>query len=412
MVGCVSAYRSPGFLFFLTGTYGLFGFENFFVQALIQNIIAVIVVYAVYRLGFEITKDRRVGWLAGLMIALHPYTFYHYTQYYHTMISSLLIVLLMLVLLKLERTKRWKWAFWGGVLIAALAYIQGTILPATVFLSLWLFIRWWPDWKRSIGAIALMAVVSAGLIAPWTLRNYAAFHAFVPLTTDLGHALAKANHENNYLLTKLGYPQETATNIRITDEAHPLQVRYEMRPEVREDIELHGTFQQSYLYETWHPLEPGLRGTCEEQREFSEPAFNTYWSGKAKSWIIKSWPDVIQLQAQKVAQFWTPKLQPSKRYGASWSFGHTGIIAWLATWSLAAWVLMIEILAMIGLWFAGKKRLLGRIAPLLIVMAVYTLMHSFFAGYTKYRIPLDNLLAVIAAVSMISIWDLLRWIRK
>ncbi len=411
--GCASAYRSPGFLFFLTGTYGLFGFENFLAQAIIQNILAVIIVYAVYRLGWAVSKDRRVGLLAGLLIAVHPYTFYHYTQYYHTVISSLLLVLFMLALLKLESSKKMVWAFWSGVLIAFLAYIQGTILPATVFLSLWLLIRWRAEWKRAIGAIAIMAIVSIALIAPWTIRNWTVFHSFVPLTTDLGHGFAKANNDHAYTMNALGYPQEAYDEIR---DVEGLKTVYVPLPEAEDDFRAHGEeVPDGFFFNREHPLEPGLRKTCEEQKAFNEVAFNAYWMGLATDWIqTHYWTDGLKLQTQKIIQFWNPALQPVKRFGAQWSFGTESLIAKLAQWSLFAWVLLAEAFAVIGLFIARKKKLLGRIAPFLIIMAVYTFMHSFFAGYTKYRIPLDNLMAVIASLGVIAVWDFVvsRWRKK
>lgn len=412
--GCASAFRSPGFLFFLTGVYGLFGFANFLAQAIIQNILAVVLVYAVYRLGWAITKDRRVGLIAGLFTVLHPYTFYHYTQYYHTVLSGLFLVLLIFALTRLDQSKRMAWAFWCGVFIALLAYIQGTILPATVFLSLWLLIRWRKEWKRAIGAIAIMAIVSAALIAPWTIRNWLVFQSFVPLTTDLGFGLAKANNDHAFTMNKLGYPQEAYAEFH--DPSKPLVTTYVPLPEVEEDFRAHG---QEIPYGTFfykeHPLEPGLRKTCEEQFETNEVAFNTYWSQLGTDWIKSNYSQTgWKLQVQKTIQYWNPVLQPVKRYGAQWSFGTESLIAKLAKLSLMAWVLLIELFAIIGLLFARKKRLLGRIAPLLIVMAVYTFMHSFFAGYTKYRIPLDNLMAILAAISVIPLWDLLRskWNKK
>jgi hypothetical protein len=54
-----------------------------------------------------------------------------------------------------------------------------------------------------------------------------------------------------------------------------------------------------------------------------------------------------------------------------------------------------------------RRRNRAAILPLAIVL-VYTFMHTLFAGYTKYRIPLDNLMAIFAGVTIVALWDLLR----
>ncbi len=406
--GCASAYRSPGYLIFLVIVYGLFGFANFFAQALIQNILAVILVYLVYRLGRSISKDRRVGLVAGFLIAVHPYAFYHYTQFYHTVISGCFLVGLLLALLALERTKRWRWAIMSGIMIALLAYIQGTILPATVLLSLWLLWRWRKDWKRALGAIAVMAVVSVAIIAPWTYRNWKVFHAFVPLTTDLGYGLAKANHPLNYAMTALGYPQEAYG--QTVDPNNPLVVTNAPLPEVTADLNAHGIDTTGdYFFGPSYPIEPGGRPTCADQSKMNEAAFNQFWTTTAKTWIVAHyWPDVVKLQVQKIAGFWSPVLTPGIKYGAAWSFGNTGLIATLARGGLAAYVLIVELLALIGLIVAESRKRFAYVVPILLVFAVYTGLHSFFAGYTKYRIPLDNLLVILAALALVGAWDLWR----
>lgn len=409
-IGCLSAYRSPGFLFFLTGVYGLFGYANFFAQAVIQNALAVLLTYMVYRLGWAISKDRRVGLVAALLTVIHPYTFYHYTQYYHTALSGLFLVTLLWALVRLEETKRLGWAVAAGVLIAALAYVQGTILPATALLSAWLLWRWWPDWKKALGAVAVMGVVSAALIAPWTYRNWQAFHRLVPLTTDLGHALAKANNENIYGLTVLGFPQEVQTSERIFNPENPLEVRYVMLPEAEAALRERGWLKPSRLFSEWHPREPGESGqTCAALSALSEPEFNDYWTKIGMDWFKQNYRnEAWKLQLLKIGGFWSPLLTPGLKYGAQWSFADSGWKMLAARWSLAGYVMALEFFALAGLVVLKRRKKLGVIMPVIIVFAVYTALHSIIAGYTKYRIPLDNLLSILAAVACVAIWDRLR----
>jgi glycosyltransferase involved in cell wall biosynthesis/4-amino-4-deoxy-L-arabinose transferase-like glycosyltransferase len=413
-LGCASAYRSPGFLFFLTGVYLLFGFGNFLAQAIVQNLIAVILVYLVYRLAWRISDDRRVGWIAGVITALHPYTFYHYTQYYHTVISATLIVGLLLSLLRLERTKHWNDAVIAGILTAMLAYVQGTILPIMPFLSFWLLWRWKWNWRQAIISVSMIACVSAGLIAPWTIRNWHVFHRLVPLTTDMGFGLYKANSENIYALTVLGFPQEVV-GIEEVNPVDPLQVKYHLYPEAEEALRASGSYRESRFWTEWHPREPVARGelSCSQLSSMGEPEVGAYWSDIAKDWLKKNYLwEGVKLQALKFATFWSPALQPSIKYGASWSFGNEGLIATLVRLALVIYMLFILIAGAVGTWILIRRKRFGNVVPFFFIFAGYSLLHTFFAGYTKYRIPLDGLVAILAGVAVVALWDLIQKKRR
>jgi hypothetical protein len=113
----------------------------------------------------------------------------------------------------------------------------------------------------------------------------------------------------------------------------------------------------------------------------------------------------VKMQIQKIAGFWSPVHTPGQKYGAAWSFGNTGLIATLARGGLAAYILIVELLALIGLLVAEGKKRFAYAVPILIIFLVYTGLHSFFAGYTKYRIPLDNLLVILGALTIVAAWD-------
>lgn len=399
--GYVSAYRSPGFLFFLTGVYGLFGFANFLVQIVIQALLAVVLTYLVYRLAWRITTRRPMGWLAALITIAHPYTFYHYTQYYHTVLSGLFLVSLVLCLLALERTKQYRWAIATGAATAALAYVQGTILPAMPFLALWLVWRWRTQPRRATVAITLIALVSAGLIAPWTIRNSNAFHAFVPLTTDLGLAFYKANNENIERLMDAGYPHEL-----LQEETHPTdptRMRYHFLPEVQAMLKQTGGIIPSAYWTEWHPIEPSPKA-IQVQSPVSEPAYSAHWMELGRAWIKAHPADFARLALKKALVFWQPGLYPSVKYGAAWSFGNEGAKALLARGSLVLYGGLLALLALTGTILMAHRKQLGTLMPILIVCAVYTAMHMLFIPYTKYRIPLDNLTAILAAIALGAAW--------
>jgi len=404
--GCLTAFRSPGYLFFITGVYLLFGFENYFVLLLIQSLIAVAAAYLIYRLAYALTHDRRVGWAALIFFALNPYTFYHYTQFYHTVLSSFLLVLLLWALVCLEQTKRLSWSFLAGIAIGCLALIQGTILPATPFLSLWILVRWRNEWKRALLAILIMAGTSAALIAPWTYRNWTVFHGFVPLTTDVGFGLYKTNNPYSYALNDLGYAQEVISGEAIVNPDNPLVERYFFTAEVEDALRDRGSFTTTTYISDWHPRPPGYRDSCALMSSMSEPDFAVYWTNKVWDWIGGHfWPDFVKLQIQKVRMFWSPFLTPAIKSNVQWPFEMHGTLATIAPLAHIVYMIILELTALAGIVVVVRRKTLGGYVPLLIVLAVYTFMHSIFPGYTKYRVPLDNILFVFGGILVIALFD-------
>ena len=259
-------------------------------------------------------------------------------------------------------------------------------------------------------AVGIVAVTSIILIAPWTYRNWKVFHQFIPLTTDMGHAFAKANNENMLGLALLGFPQESYMGDTIINPQNSRQVRYIPAPEVEQALRDRGWFKEDAVALTqWHPREPGMRWPTCADIPTPEPVFNDYWSARGTEWLRQNyWTEGWKLQLVKVTQFWSPFLQPSQKYGAPWSFGDNAVLVTAVRWSLAAYVLLLELFAIAGLVLSRRRKTLWMVIPLLIPLVIYTILHSVFAGYTKYRIPLDNLLAVLAAIAVVALWDRVR----
>ncbi len=406
-LGCASAYRSPGYLFFLTALYSVFRPENTLTQAIVQNVFVVAIIWLVYAVGKRLV-GKRAALVGAFIMAVYPYTFYHYTQYYHTFLSSFFLLLIVWFVLRLAESKRKRDAIGAGLSIGALAYVQGTILVAAPFIVLWLFWKWKFDFKRTIVAAVLMTVFSAGLIAPWTYRNWKELHAFVPLTTDLGFGLYKANNENIYELTKRGYPQEVVDDV-VVSSTNPDYVMYRLRPEIQAELERDGAFRDSYFWANWHPKEPNsIASTCKGLGPVNEVGFNDYWTERANNWNQKtSLGERLKLHLLKLKTFWQPSLFPSVKTGAPWSFAGNPLKVWLARNAVTTASAIVIFGGFIGLFISVRRRGKDVWLPLAILI-VYTLMHTFFAGYTKYRIPLDNLLAIYAGYTLIYFWDRIR----
>jgi 4-amino-4-deoxy-L-arabinose transferase-like glycosyltransferase len=79
-------------------------------------------------------------------------------------------------------SKRWPWAVAAGVLmgLAILGRANAIILLVPLAAAVW------RGWRTPL----VLCVAAALTVAPWTIRNYETFHAFVPVSTQFGSALA------------------------------------------------------------------------------------------------------------------------------------------------------------------------------------------------------------------------------
>jgi 4-amino-4-deoxy-L-arabinose transferase-like glycosyltransferase len=83
-----------------------------------------------------------------------------------------------------------RWVVLAGALcgLAALTRSNGIVLIVIAAAGVWI-LR--PRWSlRALRAPALLAIVAALVIAPWTIRNYTSVGRFVPVSTQAGFSLA------------------------------------------------------------------------------------------------------------------------------------------------------------------------------------------------------------------------------
>ena len=87
-------------------------------------------------------------------------------------------------------THRWRWVVTAGVLagLTCLTRANALVLLLPLGLAVWT-VR--PRWSvRALAAPALLVVLALLTISPWTIRNAVVFDRFIPVSTQLGSALA------------------------------------------------------------------------------------------------------------------------------------------------------------------------------------------------------------------------------
>ncbi len=195
--GGPSAFRGPGYPYFLGGIYAAAGHSVTAgrLAGVALGALAVLLLYALTRRIW----GRRVGLVAAAFAAIFP-PFLVLSQELWS--ESLFLVLELAALLLVVEFRRsgglLRWAAAAGALcgLAALTRDLGVVVLAAVALGLWTMrprLR-----PRSLAAPALAIGCAALVILPWTVRNANQFGRFIPLTTSAGVSAAGVYNQESY----------------------------------------------------------------------------------------------------------------------------------------------------------------------------------------------------------------------
>jgi hypothetical protein len=223
----------------------------------------------------------------------------------------------------------------------------GTLLP---FLLVWLACRGPGEnrlrWKR----VALAASIAILCCVPWTIRNYAAFHRFIPLRSNLPFELWLGNND-------------------IFDE--------------------HARNGRTVITRT------------EETRTYAqlgEPAYMRQKWQLATSFMV-SHPGVeLRLAGRKFASFWTGMDSPFKTLRETDS-------------NLVRGILLCSFLTAVGAFLGILSLWRGRSAvtfPLAVFPVIFPCLYYITHADLRYRHPIDPILCLLTAIAAASPLELAR----
>jgi hypothetical protein len=110
------------------------------------------------------------------------------------------------------RTSQW---LLFGLLWALIALSNSTLLIFLPICGLWILLPLLRDPRAYVGPL-LAALLFLVCIAPWTIRNWQAFHAFIPLRGNLGAELYMGNGPgSNGLLMEYYHPFQAPEQLRL-----------------------------------------------------------------------------------------------------------------------------------------------------------------------------------------------------
>jgi len=350
--GHPSAYTQPLYGWFLIPLYWIFG-RHWEVVGLAQIAVACGTTLIVWQIG-RYWLGSRAGLVAGALVALHPYLVWHDVHMNREILDHFLAAAtVFLTLQAAERFTPARGVALGAVLgLAILGNVRLEALPLVVLA--YLFFRG----RRSLLAFGAVLAAAAVVVMPWVARNRADVGCWT-VTTD-ARALWKANNLNTYATLKSGQ--------WIDHVPQPKSF-----PPTPQDV-----------YEHW--VATGRVTPYDECAQVDE------FQRKVISFWVHHPGAKAQLMPLDAQWLWQPQV-----VGVT---DRPGQGTWLDTmrfYAEPAYMIALYALAVLGLflvpvWFSSLAVLL---------LAYQTLAAMLFVGETRYRVPWDFLIALLASSALL-----------
>jgi hypothetical protein len=191
--GSPAAFRPPAWPHLLAGVYEVTGarWTAGRLTAAVLGTLSVALIYAIAGAALGPAAARRAGWLAAVF---PPMVFLAGSLVAESLFVFLMLLAVWAALRARASAHRFRWAVLAGVAcgLAALTRTNGLALTVPVAIGLAAAAGFRPR-RASVRPLLVpaTALVAAALtIAPWTIRNAAAFGELVPVSTQGGYTMA------------------------------------------------------------------------------------------------------------------------------------------------------------------------------------------------------------------------------
>ncbi len=176
---------------------------------------------AVWELGARFAGVKNARW-AGWIWALYPAAMQYAVRWVWEMTLTTALFAWMVVLAMRMRAepevrvlRRWLWfgAAWGLIALS-----NSTLLLFLPVCGVWVLMGSWKrlEFRRAMGGAVLAGLLFVAAIAPWTWRNYEAFHTFIPLRGNFGAEMYMGNGPGaNGFLMEYNHPFQSREQLRL-----------------------------------------------------------------------------------------------------------------------------------------------------------------------------------------------------
>lgn len=362
-----TAHWSYLYTLYLAAVYKLFGALPLLAR-LIQAVIAgILQPLLIWRIGTRLF-NRTVGLVAAALSAVYIYFFY----YAGALITETFYIVGILWLLdcafrltaaaQTDAGVRWQGWLEFGLAMGVTVLLRQVFLLFLPFLFLWL---WWnlrgreaAGWQRFLGwsavkGLAFATLVLALMITPFTIRNYRAFGTFVLLNTNAGYAIFWGNHP------------------------------------------VHGTH-----------FMPLLSGGAQQYRDLIPKELLPLNEAELDKALLKIG---IQYVVDDPGRFVLLSISRLEEYFKFWPSADSGLVSNISR--VGSFGICLPFM-LYGIWLAlaktWKMKAMSErwnIALLLIFVVIYTSIHLFSWTLIRYRLPVDAVLLVFAALGITTLLE-------
>jgi 4-amino-4-deoxy-L-arabinose transferase-like glycosyltransferase len=341
------AWKAPGYPAWVGLWYALLGHHPVAVR-IVQVPLGALTIALTWLLARRLFGARVAG-VAAFVVALYPLAWQYEELLYPESLATPLTLALLIVMLT-SRLSRGR-AVLFGVLLGIALYIR----PTSEFLLLGALVAWClrAGWRRGVGLTLISVATAVLVIAPWTIRNAIVMRGFIPISMQDAGLYGTFNSQSaNDPIFPYAWRDDPPSVRKLFDPRHPLP-----------DVTLRSRLihaGESYI--SAHP---------------SSVFAAFFWNGLSRLWDVRH-------RSRSLAEVTFE--------------GRSRLVTNLG---LDAYDVLLP-LALVGLWRARRRRALvwGVLALALGASIVFTIDSG-----TRYRAPLEPLIAVLACAGVLGTSD-------
>jgi 4-amino-4-deoxy-L-arabinose transferase-like glycosyltransferase len=346
--GRPSAYTQPLYGFVLVPVYAILG-RGWVAVGVAHLLLALLTTIVVYQAGLRVLS-RRAALAAAVVTTLQPYLIWHDMHMNREIVDQLLAATAVLLAL-LARERGETVLYWLLGIACGLVVLGNVRLVALPLILLVWLLR-----QRRRGLLlpaAALLGATALAVAPWAVRNERSVGCLT-VTTD-SRALWKANNSLTYGLLEHGKWIDNVPNLP------------GVAPSPQDEGRL---YQYTGLY---YPVDE-----CAQMR---------FYRHRATTWITDHVGEKAKLAALGSSWLWQPSVTKTEDRPSS-----GGWLDRARTYVEPVYVIPLYLLAGVGIFFVPRSFA----ALTAAILAYNTVLAALFAGETRYRIPWDFLLVILA----------------